>query len=116
MIECLETRLQLHDTQVELLKAAEMRPSDPMLPPLRIIKDRWNTLKHFSLYSLYKEIGDAAEDFPEDDQYLAFLVGASNQKIDQMLSMDKDTIITRDTMVPALCYDLLRENAELRKM
>merc|ERR1719174_3152816 len=117
MIECLETRLQLHDTQVELLKAAEMRPSDPMLPPLRIIKDRWNTLKHFSLYALYLECETKKLDFGgNDDEHLAYLVKASNAQIDQMIQIDKDKIISHDTLVPALCYDLLRENAELRKM
>lgn len=116
MIECLETRLQLHDTQVELLKAAEMRPSDPMLPPLRIIKDRWNTLKHFSLYALYQECEQRKLTFTSDDEYLAYLVQASDRQIDQVLQMDRDVIVTRDTLVPALCYDLLKENAELRKM
>jgi hypothetical protein len=116
MIECLETRLQLHDTQVELLKAAEMRPSDPMLPPLRIIKDRWNTLKHFSLYALYQECESRKLSFGSDDEYLAYLVQASDRQIDQILQMDRDVVVTRDTLVPALCYDLLKENAELRKM
>lgn len=116
LIECLECKLQLHDTRVELLKAAEAKPSDPMLPALRIIKDRWNTLKHFSLYALYLEVENKKLDFKDDDEHLSYLVKASNEQIDQMLLVDRDRIISHDTLVPALCYDLLRENAELRKM
>jgi hypothetical protein len=117
LIECLECKLQLHDTRVELLKAAEGKPTEPMLPALRIIKDRWNSLKHFSLYALYLECETKKLDFGgNDDEHLAYLVNASNFQIDQILQIDKDAIISHDTLVPALCYDLLRENAELRKM
>lgn len=116
LIECLECKLQLHDTRVELLKAAEAKPSDPMLPALRIIKGRWNTLKHFSLYALYLECENKKIEFKDDDDHLRYLVNASNEQIDQMLQVDRDRIISHDTLVPALCYDLLRENAELRKM
>jgi len=117
LMECLECKLQLHDTRVELLKAAEAKPCDPMLPALRIIKDRWNSLKHFSLYALYLECETKKLDFGgNDDEHLAYLVRASNAQIDQMLQIDKDRIISHETLVPALCYDLLRENAELRKM
>jgi len=116
LVECLECKLQLHDTRVELLKAAESKPSDPMLPALRIIKGRWNTLKHFSLYALYLECENKKIEFMNDDDHLRYLVNASNEQIDQMLQVDRDRIISHDTLVPALCYDLLRENAELRKM
>jgi len=116
LIECLECKLQLHDTRVELLKAAEGKPSDPMLPALRIIKGRWNTLKHFSLYALYLECENQKKVFQDDDDHLRYLVNASNEQIDQMLQIETDRIISHDTLVPALCYDLLRENAELRKM
>jgi hypothetical protein len=116
LIECLECKLQLHDTRVELLKAADSKPSDPMLPALRIIKGRWNTLKHFSLYALYLECENKKMEFKDDDDHLRYLVNASNEQIDQMLQVDRDRIISHDTLVPALCYDLLRENAELRKM
>lgn len=116
LIECLECKLQLHDTRVELLKAAEAKPTDPMLPALRIIKGRWNTLKHFSLYALYLECENKKIEFKDDDDHLRYLVNASNEQIDQMLQVDRDRIISHDTLVPALCYDLLRENAELRKM
>jgi len=116
LIECLECKLQLHDTRVELLKASESKPSDPMLPALRIIKGRWNTLKHFSLYALYLECENKQIEFKDDDDHLRYLVNASNEQIDQMLQVDRDRIISHDTLVPALCYDLLRENAELRKM
>lgn len=118
LMECLECKLQLHETRVELLKAAEAKPSSPMLPALRIIKDRWNTLKQFSLFALYLECEENKDyDFGGNDvEHLQYLVRESNRRIDQMLQIDKDRIISQDTLVPALCYDLLRENAELRKM
>eukprot|EP00440_Ansanella_granifera_P048550 gb/GFBE01052605.1/.p1 GENE.gb/GFBE01052605.1/~~gb/GFBE01052605.1/.p1 ORF type:complete len:584 (+),score=175.81 gb/GFBE01052605.1/:1-1752(+) len=117
LMECLECKLQLHDTRVELLKAVDAKPCDPMLPALRIIKDRWDSLKHFSLYALYLECERKKLDFGgNDDEHLAYLVKASNAQIDQILQIDKDRIISHDTLVPGLCYDLLRENAELRKM
>lgn len=87
-----------------------------MLPALRVIKDRWDSLKHFSLYALYLECEQKKLFFGSDDAHLAYLVKASNAQIDQMIQIDKDEIISHDTMVPGLCYDLLRENAELRKM
>ncbi|CAE7291410.1 unnamed protein product [Symbiodinium natans] len=97
--------------------ATEGKLSDPMLPALRIIKDRWDSLKHFSLYALYLECEQKQLDFgSSDDEHLAYLVRASNAQIDQILQIDKDRIISHDSMVPGLCYDLLRENAELRKM
>lgn len=117
LIECLENKITLNDTRVELLKAAEGRPSDPILPPLRIIKDRWNSLKQFSLYALYLECEKKKDlEFKSHDDHLSYLVRASNKEIDQLLAIDKDRIISHDTLVPTLCYDLLRENAELRKM
>mmetsp|Transcript_58122 Transcript_58122/g.138287 ORF Transcript_58122/g.138287 Transcript_58122/m.138287 type:complete len:591 (-) Transcript_58122:187-1959(-) len=117
LIECLECKLQLHDTRVELLKAAEAKPSDPMIPALRIIKDRWNNLKHFSLYALYLDCEQRNMDFQGDDnKHFEYLVKTSNDHIEELLDIDKDRIISHDTLVPALCYDLLRENAELRKM
>jgi len=117
LIECLECKLQLHDTRVELLKEVKGKPSDPMLPALRTIRERWVALKNFSLYKLYQEEEAKRYEFHgNDDEHLAYLVKASNAQIDQMLQIDKDKIISHDTLVPALCYDLLRENAELRKM
>lgn len=117
IIECLEVKLQLHETRIELLKAAEAKPSDPMLPALRTLKDRWDTLKRHSLYRMYKESKEEKMDFSNDDEHLKHLVKKSNSNIDEMLLLlDKDKFISHDTLVPALCYDLLRENAELRKM
>merc|ERR1719352_369412 len=87
-----------------------------MMPSLRIIKDRWTSLKTFSLYRLYLECQGTHLEFASDDEHLAYLVRASNAQIDQVLQIDRDRIISHDTLVPALCYDLLRENAELRKM
>lgn len=116
LMECLECKLQLHDTRIELLREVQGRPGDPMLPALRTIKDRWNSLKHCSLYALYLECETKRDFQGNDDEHLAYLVKQSNAQIDQMLQIDKDRIISHDTLVPALCYDLLRENAELRKM
>uniref|UniRef100_A0A7S1A998 Uncharacterized protein n=1 Tax=Noctiluca scintillans TaxID=2966 RepID=A0A7S1A998_NOCSC len=117
LLECLEAKLLLHDTRLEVLKASEGKTFDPMLPALRIIKDRWNRLKQFSLYSLYleQEQQTHGQFVGNDDKYLAYLVEASNLKIDAELELDKDRIFSHDTLVPALCYDLLKENAELRK-
>ncbi|CAJ1452746.1 unnamed protein product [Effrenium voratum] len=104
LVECLECKLQLLDSQVELLKATEGKLCDPMLPALRIIKDRWESLRHFSLYALWLECEQKKLDFGgNDDEHLAYLVKASNAQIDQVLQIDKDRIISHDTMVPGLC-------------
>jgi len=116
LMECLECKLQLHDTRVELLREVKGKPSDPMLPALRTIKDRWNALKHFSLYQLYLDCENKKMAHADDNAHLEYLVRMSNEHIDHFLQIDKDRIISHDTLVPALCYDLLRENAELRKM
>ncbi|OLP95487.1 hypothetical protein AK812_SmicGene22395 [Symbiodinium microadriaticum] len=85
-------------------RATEGKLSDPMLPALRIIKDRWDSLKHFSLYALYLECEQRQLDFGNsDDEHLAYLVRASNAQIDQILQIDKDRIISHDSMVPGLC-------------
>lgn len=117
LMELLECKLQLNDTRVELLKAAESKPSDPMLPALRIIKERWNSLKHCSLYALYHECEAKDLNYEGDDNtQLAYLVKLSNQRINEIRRIEDDQIVSHDTLVPQLCYDLLRENAELRKM
>jgi len=54
--------------------------------------------------------------YENDDEYLVELVKASDSKIDQIIQIDRDAIVSRDSLVPSLCYDLLLENAELRKM
>merc|ERR1712190_189892 len=75
------------------------------------------SLKHFSLYALYLECETKKLDFGgNDDEHLSYLVNTSNFQIDQILQIEKDHIISHETLVPALCYDLLRVNAELRKM
>eukprot|EP00929_Paragymnodinium_shiwhaense_P017935 TRINITY_DN12781_c0_g1_i1.p1 TRINITY_DN12781_c0_g1~~TRINITY_DN12781_c0_g1_i1.p1 ORF type:complete len:350 (-),score=89.92 TRINITY_DN12781_c0_g1_i1:113-1162(-) len=116
LMECLDNKMMLNDTRIELLKASQGAAIDSMLPALRVIKDRWNSLKNFSLYQLYCEVEQKADHFSSHDAHLAYLVNASNAQINQMLEIDKDRILSHDTLVPALCYDLLRENAELRKM
>jgi len=118
ILECLECKKQVHEVQMEVLKAQSGKHADPILPSLRIIKDRWGALKHFSIYNLYQECSLRGQNvnFNSEDEMLAFLVQSSDAKIDQIINIDRDPIISRDLMVPALCYDLLRENAELRKM
>ena len=45
LIECVEVKLQLHETQIELLKARKGQASDPIQPALRIIKERHSEKK-----------------------------------------------------------------------
>jgi len=126
LLECLECKLQLLSTQLQLVKARnpdvfpqlEHRDPNLMLPALEIIKARWDSLKHFSLYALYMEESEKFEQKQgiDDNTHLAYLVKASNAKIDTMLQIDKEPRLSHDSQVPGLCYDLLRENAELRKM
>ncbi|CAK0840129.1 unnamed protein product [Prorocentrum cordatum] len=119
--ESIECKLQLHLTRVEMLKAADSKafqdePFDAMRPALRIVLDRWNHLKQFSLYQMYSDSEAKDLKWDSDDQYLTHLVQESNKQIDQMLEIDNNKLISHDTSVPSLCYNLLRENAEIRKM
>jgi hypothetical protein len=119
--ESIECKLQLHWTRVEMLKAADSKgfrddPCDAMRPALRILQDRWNHLKEFSLYQMYSDLEATDLKWESDDQYLTHLVQESNKQIDQILEIDNNKLISRDTGVPSLCYDLLRENAKIRKM
>jgi hypothetical protein len=118
IIECIECKLQVHATQAECLKARQGEPSDPILPALRIIKERWVALKQFSIYNLFQECNLRGQgvNFGSDDEMLAFLVQSSDQKIDQIIQNSRDKMISQDLLVPSMCYDLLVENAELRKM
>jgi len=116
--ECLECKLQLHETEMECLRVSNGGQADVFLPALRIIKERWGELKRFSIYNLYQECNLRGQNvsFNSEDEMLAYLVHSSDAKIDQIIQVDRDTIISRDLLVPSLCYDLLVENAELRKM
>eukprot|EP00448_Togula_jolla_P013589 CAMPEP_0170587020 /NCGR_PEP_ID=MMETSP0224-20130122/10057_1 /TAXON_ID=285029 /ORGANISM="Togula jolla, Strain CCCM 725" /LENGTH=579 /DNA_ID=CAMNT_0010910609 /DNA_START=8 /DNA_END=1747 /DNA_ORIENTATION=+ len=118
LIECIECKLQVHETQIECLKARRGEPSDPALPALRTIKERWGALKHFSIYNLFQECSLRGQNvtFSSDDEMLAFLVQSSDAKIDQIIQVGRDKMVSQDLLVPNLCYDLLMENAELRKM
>mmetsp|Transcript_110900 Transcript_110900/g.236885 ORF Transcript_110900/g.236885 Transcript_110900/m.236885 type:complete len:591 (-) Transcript_110900:497-2269(-) len=115
--ECIECKLQVHETQLECLKASGHHV-DPILPALRIIKERWGELKRFSIYNLFQECNLRGQNvtFSSDDEMLAFLVQSSDAKIDQIIQQDRDSVVSRDLLVPSLCYDMLVENAELRKM
>eukprot|EP00403_Amphidinium_massartii_P034638 CAMPEP_0178443782 /NCGR_PEP_ID=MMETSP0689_2-20121128/39101_1 /TAXON_ID=160604 /ORGANISM="Amphidinium massartii, Strain CS-259" /LENGTH=578 /DNA_ID=CAMNT_0020067857 /DNA_START=46 /DNA_END=1782 /DNA_ORIENTATION=+ len=118
LVECIECKIQLHQTQIDALRNLGPRPPDPIVPALRIIKERWGKLKQFSVYNLYQECHLRGQNmnFNSEEEMLAFLVQSSDAKIDQIIQIDKDKMISRDSLVPPLCYDLLIENAELRKM
>mmetsp|Transcript_68851 Transcript_68851/g.180439 ORF Transcript_68851/g.180439 Transcript_68851/m.180439 type:complete len:573 (-) Transcript_68851:184-1902(-) len=118
LTETIECKLQVHETQIECIKAKGGEPSDPAMPALRIIKERWGELKRFSIYQLFQDCCNKSQNlhFGSDEELLAFLVQNSDAKIDQIIQVDRDQMISRDLMIPALCYDLLVENAELRKM
>ena len=61
------------------------------------------------------DLGDD-DDFDGDDELLTYLVRVSDERLDQMVLLEKDPVISRDALIPSLCYDLLQENVELRKM
>jgi len=112
----LESKVQNMDTQIELAKARKSEPSDPTLPALRVLKDRWNQLKRFSLFNLYQQCEQQKWDFGSDDEMMAHLVKVSDEKIDAIIAQDQEKVLTRDALTASFCYDLLLENAELRKM
>jgi len=119
IVECIECKIQVHEYQSQRLKHVTLGTRDDViLPCLRKIKERWGALKHFSIYNLYQECNLRGQNvtFESDDEMLAFLVQSSDSKIDQIISQDRNQMVTRDLLVPGLCYDLLKENAELRKM
>lgn len=118
LVETLECKLQLLQTQAECLKATDGAQANPAIPALKIIKERWSDLKRFSIYNLYQECNQRGQgvSFSSDDEMLAFLVQSSDAKIDQIIQVDRDQLVSRDPLIPGLCYDLLVENAELRKM
>jgi len=119
LAECLECKLQVHENEIALLKLYKnnKRQVDPIVAPLKTIKERWGDLKRFSIFNLYQECtlrGDV--NYNSEDEMLAFLVHESDTRIDEIIQQDKDRMISRDLLIPSLCYDLLIENAELRKM
>jgi len=121
LVECIGFKLELQHTQVEFLKVKEGKGSVPVTNTLRPIKEKWGGLKRFSIYNHYQEqnLRGQNKEFQNEDEMLAFLVRSADAKIDQIVTVkdtEKDTMVNKDSMVPALCYDLLVENAELRKM
>lgn len=117
LTETLECKLQVLDNQLSLLNASG-QPVNPSLSSLRTIKERWGELKRFSIYNLFQECSLKGQNlgFGSDEEMLAFLVQTSDSKINQIIEVDQDRLVSRDPLVPGLCYDLLVENAELRKM
>eukprot|EP00446_Apocalathium_sp_SHHI-4_P057412 CAMPEP_0177299616 /NCGR_PEP_ID=MMETSP0368-20130122/4123_1 /TAXON_ID=447022 ORGANISM="Scrippsiella hangoei-like, Strain SHHI-4" /NCGR_SAMPLE_ID=MMETSP0368 /ASSEMBLY_ACC=CAM_ASM_000363 /LENGTH=578 /DNA_ID=CAMNT_0018757965 /DNA_START=52 /DNA_END=1789 /DNA_ORIENTATION=- len=115
--ECIECKLQVHATQMEHLKSVSNEPSDTIKPALQVIKERWISLRNVSVYRMYQEFQRGGpKKFGSDEELLTFLCQSSDSKIDHIIQVDRDRLISRDLLVPALCYDLLLENAELRKM
>eukprot|EP00927_Polykrikos_kofoidii_P015807 TRINITY_DN17079_c0_g1_i4.p1 TRINITY_DN17079_c0_g1~~TRINITY_DN17079_c0_g1_i4.p1 ORF type:complete len:623 (-),score=107.25 TRINITY_DN17079_c0_g1_i4:14-1780(-) len=118
LVECIECKLQVHETQIQCLNARKNEKSSPIAPALDIIKDRWDVLKKFSIYNIYHDLAldsNKSTNRSEEEQ-LAFLVHASDDKLDQIISQGRDKLVSHDSMVPRLTYDILTENAELRKM
>eukprot|EP00451_Oxyrrhis_marina_P007133 CAMPEP_0204277826 /NCGR_PEP_ID=MMETSP0468-20130131/29522_1 /ASSEMBLY_ACC=CAM_ASM_000383 /TAXON_ID=2969 /ORGANISM="Oxyrrhis marina" /LENGTH=562 /DNA_ID=CAMNT_0051254665 /DNA_START=30 /DNA_END=1718 /DNA_ORIENTATION=+ len=119
IIQTLECKMLCHDTTMECLRAEHSggeQKASSIKGPLKVIVDRWNSLKSFSLYNLYQACDRSKHNFGTDDELLAWLVQKSDDKIDQLIKIDQDQAISRDALIPSLCYDLLVENAELRKM
>ncbi|CAE7254185.1 Rcbtb1, partial [Symbiodinium natans] len=116
--EIFEAKLQVLGLQEELLKTRSGKPGDVSMPGLKIIMSRWADLKRFSIYNLYQECNLRGQGlaFNSDDEMFSFLVSSSDAKIDQIIQIDHDRLVSRDSYVPNLCYELLTENAELRKM
>lgn len=116
LIQTIESKLQLHEMQKTQITAGNSGAAQ--IPALASIRERWASLKRFSIYNLYQECNLRGQNvsFSSDDEMLAFLVQQSDQKIDQIIQNDKDRMISRDLNVEPLCYEFLVENAELRKM
>lgn len=122
LVECLENRLLAIDLQKEHVKPTGYtfdvkQLHTAVLPALKLIKLRWSALKQCSILELYKNyaVKQGASTSMDNDELLAFLVKSSEGQIDEIIKLTTDAT-HRDGLVPNLCYDLLQENAELRKM
>merc|ERR1712008_177719 len=118
IVECIECKLQVHENEIEILKAGGPKSVEPVRSALRTIKERWGDLKRFSIYNFFMECKLHGQEwqYKSEEEMLAFLVSSSDHRIDGIISRDKDALFSRDLLVPSLAYDLLVENAELRKM
>ncbi|CAK9030938.1 unnamed protein product [Durusdinium trenchii] len=116
--EVLEAKLQVLGLQEEIVKSRSGQKPNLAIPGLNILMGRWADLKRFSIYNLYQECNLRGQGlaFNSDDEMFSFLVTSSDAKIDQIIQIDKDALVSRDSHIPGLCYELLAENAELRKM
>merc|ERR1711879_197491 len=119
--ESIQCKLESQEHEIQRVQAggwSRDTQQDIMLPALRTIQDRWKKLKEFSIVNIYREVAPKYDKagFTSDDEMLATLVHISDEKIDQIITTDKNTKTSQDLLVPALCYELLLENAELRKM
>lgn len=117
--EVLELKHKALLDQRELLKSYRGQKPDISRPGLEILKSRWDDLKRFSIYDLYQDCNLRGQGltFNSDEEMFSFLVTSSNAKIDQIIQIDDDRLVSRDSFtIPGICYKLLAENAELRKM
>jgi len=90
------------------------------LPSLRAIRDKWNMMKHISVYQMYTEYDQEKLD-GDDEKIIEDLVKMADGKLNHILDPhEKQKVLSGHGpdghMAPCLCYDLLAENAELRKM
>jgi len=114
LMETIECKLQLYEI-------AKPRPASAHnMIPFDQIRQRWEDLKACSVYQLYeqeyKNKKPKEVTFKSDEDLLDHLTKKSNDKIQDIISICNDVHPTRDPLVPSICYELLVDNAELRKM
>lgn len=115
--ESIECRMQLHEARIAMLQGEEDNYSNCIMPALKLIRSRWEDLRSFSLYGMYHQhLRQLQQGTRSDSDNFKTLVNMSNAKIDQIIYLESDQVMTHDILIPPLCYDLLKENAELRKM
>lgn len=117
-MESIECKIQVLDMEIQAIRRENGEPVDMTEPAQKIIRERWKSLKQFSIYTLYQGYNQNKGDdnIQTDAELLVWLARQSDQKMDQFINMDQDDIISRDVLINRLCYDLLRDYAELKKM
>ncbi|CAD7945500.1 unnamed protein product [Amoebophrya sp. A120] len=122
LVETLMAKRQTNLTKIELLKRLQgQEPGSHIKPALQILEDRWRQVKEFSLYNLLvngtegKAILANRKWSPEQSfQKLLALADTSLDKITD--SLDRDSVVSRDLLIPYFCYELLLDNVKLRKI
>mmetsp|Transcript_89446 Transcript_89446/g.186878 ORF Transcript_89446/g.186878 Transcript_89446/m.186878 type:complete len:591 (+) Transcript_89446:328-2100(+) len=115
MLEAMELKLQLYEMQQKLLPKMRIEAKDMIAPALRTVKEKWYALRKTSVYAIYQDF-QSRKQVDSDEELLALIAAESDRRVDLIIQQDSDKLISRDLLVPAVCYDLLLENAELRKM